>query len=140
MPESTKAEFKNIADNFWTKWQFPNCIGCVDGKHIRIKKPVKFGSMYYNYKNFFSIDFLAVVDANYKFITINVGSYGKDSDAGVFEHCPFRHAIESGQLSLPEESTLPRSTITAPYVFLGDEAFPLTEAIFTRPITARRGK
>lgn len=127
MPEPTEEDFKNIADNFWNKWQFPNCIGCIDGKHIRIRKPAKSGSMYYNYKHFCSIGLLAVTDANYKFIMVNVGSYGKESDAGVFEHCPFRHALESGQIPLPEESSLPGSTITTPYVFLGDEAFPLTE-------------
>ena len=127
MPQPTTEDFKNIATDFWTRWQFPNCMGCLDGKHIRIKRPPKSGSLYYCYKNFFSIGLLALTDANYKYIMVNVGSYGKDSDAGVFENCPLRKAIESGSIVLPKESTLPGSTITAPYVFLGDEAFPLTE-------------
>nr|CAI5829818.1 unnamed protein product [Callosobruchus analis] len=50
-----------------------------------------------------------------------------ETDAGVFENCPLRKAIESGSIVLPEETNLPGSTILAPYVFLGDEAFPLTE-------------
>ncbi|VEN61995.1 unnamed protein product [Callosobruchus maculatus] len=75
----------------------------------------------------FSIGLLALRDANYKFIIVNVGSYGKVSDAGVFENSPLRKAIESGSIVLPEETNLPGSNITAPYVFLGDEAFPLTD-------------
>ncbi|CAH1964721.1 unnamed protein product [Acanthoscelides obtectus] len=37
MPEPSEDSFKNIAQCFWDRWQFPNCIGCIDGKHIRIK-------------------------------------------------------------------------------------------------------
>lgn len=127
MPEPTEADFKKTSDDFWNKWQFPNCIGCVDGKHIRIKKPKKSGSMYYCYKNFFSIGLLAVTDANYRFIMVDVGSYGKENDASVFENCPLRLAIESGKIKLPGETLSPESPIKAPFVFLGDEAFPLTE-------------
>lgn len=136
MPEPSEDNFKNIAQCFWDRWQFPNCIGCIDGKHIRIKKPNKTGSMYYNYKSFFSIGLLAVTDANYKFVMINVGSYGKDNDAGVFDECPFRSAIEQGRLKIPKEQVLPGSNIEAPYVLLGDAAFPLKEYLM-RPFPER---
>jgi hypothetical protein len=36
-------------------------------------------------KNYYSISLPAVTDANYKFIAVDVGSFGKDSDAGVFD-------------------------------------------------------
>jgi hypothetical protein len=132
MPEPTVSSFKDIAKTFWERWQFPNCMGAIDGKHIRIKKPANSGSMYYCYKNFYSIGMLAVTDATYKFVTVNVGSYGKDSDAGVFDACPLRRGIESGRINFPEETILPGSTITAPFVFLGDEAFPLSEYLMSR--------
>lgn len=77
--------------------------------------------MYYCYKNFFSIGLLAVTDANYRSIMVDVGSYGKENDAGVFENCLLRLAIESGKIKLPDETHLPESPIKAPFVFLGDE-------------------
>lgn len=126
MPKPTVTSFKEIAQRFWERWQFPNCIGCIDGKHNRIKRPTNSGSMYYCYKNLYSIGLLAVTDAYYKFVIVNVGSYGKDSDAGVFDSCPLRRDIESGNIKFPEEATLDGSIITAPFVFLGDEAFPLS--------------
>jgi hypothetical protein len=75
-------------------------------------------------RNYYSISLLAVTDANYKFIAVDVGSFGKDSDAGFFYNCPLRRALTSGKKKkIPEEKYFPGSTIKAPFVFLGDEAF-----------------
>lgn len=38
---TTAEEWSKIADNFEQSWQFPNCIGAIDGKHISIKKTSK---------------------------------------------------------------------------------------------------
>jgi hypothetical protein len=78
-------------------------------------------------RNYYSVGLLAVTDANYKFIAVDVGSFGKDSDVGVFDNCPLRRALTSGKIKIPEEKYLPGSTIKEPFVFHGDEAFPLTE-------------
>ena len=45
-----KDNWEEIANDFWTRWQFPNCIGVADGKHVQIQAPWKSGSKYYNYK------------------------------------------------------------------------------------------
>lgn len=129
MTEPTMEDFKLIAQNFWDRWQYPHCIGSIDGKHIRIKKPKNSGSMYYNYKGYFSIGLLAVTDANYNFVVVDVGAYGKDNDAGVFDNCPLKRVLEQGRLKIPKEENLPGSNIKAPYVLVGDAAFPLKEYI-----------
>lgn len=86
MSTPSVSDFKNISQGFYENSNFPNCIGSIDGKHIRIKCPKKSGSMFFYYKQFFSIVLLAVADANYKFIMIDVGSYGKNSDGGVLSN------------------------------------------------------
>lgn len=43
----------DIATKFQERRNFPNVIGCVDGKHSHIKCPPKAGSLLYNYKQFF---------------------------------------------------------------------------------------
>lgn len=91
MPTPTVNDFKNIANEFYNKWDFPNCIGSLDGKHIRIKCPKNSGSMFFNYKQYFSIILMAIADANYKFLMINVGSYGKDSDGSVLCNTTLYH-------------------------------------------------
>ena len=52
---TTKEEWKHYAKRTAERWQFPNCIGAADGKHIAIKHPKDSGSEYHNYKGFFSI-------------------------------------------------------------------------------------
>lgn len=125
MKPPTAEEFKEIADTFYNKWGFPNCIGSIDGKHIRILCPKWSGSMFFNYKKYFSIVLQAVSDANCKFIFVEVGSYGKQSDGGIFRNSTLYKAIDNGALSIPEDNCLPSSSIKAPFVFIGDEAYPL---------------
>lgn len=92
----TEEEWRKIEQQFETVWNFPNCIGAIDGKHIRITAPAKSGSKFYNYKKFSSIVLLAVVDASYRFTLVDVGGYGKQSDAGTFSVSSFGQKFETG--------------------------------------------
>lgn len=87
----TESEWEVIAEDFNDKWQFPNCFGAVDGKHISIKCPPQSGSNYFNYKKIYSVVLLAVVDAHKRFIIIDVGSMGRFSDGGIFADSAFGH-------------------------------------------------
>lgn len=114
---------------FHTRFQFPLCLGAIDGKHIRIKKPNRSGSKYYNYKHFFSIVLLAVTDANGRFVVVDVGSCGGNSDGGVLGHSNFGKKLLSGTLSIPEKDVIPGTDIQLPYTFVADDAFPLRDNI-----------
>ena len=39
MPQPNKEKWLHISQGFQENSDFPNCIGAVDGKHIRIVKP-----------------------------------------------------------------------------------------------------
>jgi hypothetical protein len=68
---STEEEWKEVSNEFLIRWNFPHCIGAMDGKHVAIKCPANSGSNFYNYKNFFSIVLFAIVDADYKFLYVD---------------------------------------------------------------------
>lgn len=125
MKTPTEDSWKMIAKQFYEKWNFPNCLGAIDGKHIRIKCPPHSGSMFYNYKQFFSIVLQAVADPNYRFTTIDVGGYGKQSDGGTFHVSSLYNLLQAEALNIPSNDVLPSTTISMPYVFVGDEAYPL---------------
>lgn len=76
LPPMTRKDWRNVADGFYEKWNFPNCIGALDGKHVRIQAPKNSGSLFYNYKKFFSIVLMAICDADYVFKWVDIGDYG----------------------------------------------------------------
>ena len=77
-------------------WNFPNCVASIDGKHVRIKCPKLSGSRYLNYKGFFSVILQGLVDARYKFLSVDVGAYGRHSDSGIFLQSNLYQHLESG--------------------------------------------
>lgn len=124
----SKEEWKQIANDFEKRANFPHCVGAIDGKHIRITKPTDSGSLYYNYKHFFSILLLGVCDANYKFIFVDVGAYGKSCDSAVFKDTQFYAKLMNNSLELPDASPLSGNLLhISPYTLVGDEAFGLHE-------------
>ena len=73
---SSKEEWALVSQEFEDKWQFPNCLGAIDGKHIVIIPPPNSGSNYYNHKHTNSIVLLAVAGPNYECLFADVGSNG----------------------------------------------------------------
>jgi len=125
-PEPTTEHWLEISNTFYSKTNSPNCLGAVDGKHIRIQNLKSTGSLFFNYKKYFSIILIAVVDANLSFIYIDVGSYGKESDSNIFKKNSFGKKLYSNALNIPDPIPLPSSqSPPQPYVFVGDEAFAI---------------
>ena len=123
---TTSEEWQASADMFATKWQFHHAMGALDGKHVRIRCPAKGGSLYYNYKGFHSIIMMALVDAEYKFMWIDVGTAGSHSDAQIFNHSELKDAIDDGIIGFPNAAPLPGDDKDIPFFLIGDDAFALS--------------
>lgn len=70
---------------------------------------------------------MAIVDANYEVLLADVGTNGRISDGGVIKNTAFYDSLKKGELNIPLPEHLPGSNKTAPYVFVGDEAFQLQD-------------
>ena len=80
--------------------ELPKLCGAIDGKHIANRSPPNPGSLYYNYKNNFSIVLMVAVDAGYRFIVVDVGNYDSNSDTGIFKHSHFGQKFLLNELGL----------------------------------------
>ncbi|XP_061716935.1 uncharacterized protein LOC133524806 [Cydia pomonella] len=119
----TEQDWRIIAREFEQKWNFPHCLGAIDGKHVEIVPPSNSGSFYYNYKHRHSMVLLAIVDAKYRFLLVDFGTNGRVSDGGVLLNTKFYEKLERKTLNIPTAERLhPR---ILPYVFVADDAFPL---------------
>ena len=79
-------EWRKIAEGIFHEWNFPNCLGALDGKHIAIERPANSGSELYNYKKLFSTVLLAMCDSRYCFTLVYVGTNGRENDAQIFNN------------------------------------------------------
>lgn len=124
IPIPDKTKWESIAQKFETIANVPNCLGAVDGKHVRIVHPLN--SMHINYKGYSSIVLMAVADAEYRFVYANVGAYGKDCDSNVLRNCPLWKPIINDTMDLSDDKCLPGTqNPKLPYFLIGDDAFGL---------------
>ena len=106
IPQSA-AEWEEIAKGFEQRWGYPHCIGAIDGKLVIMRAPAKSGSLYFNYKGTFSVVLMALVDAYCKFIWVDVGAYGRQSDGGIFSNSNLGNALQApNSLHLPEDCSI----------------------------------
>ncbi|XP_041372439.1 protein ALP1-like [Gigantopelta aegis] len=120
-------EWRETANLFQSRWQLPNCLGALDGKHVTLRPPIGSGSTFYNYKSTFSIVLMAVVDADYKFMWVDVGCNGRISDGGVFEGCSLQQALDRRSSMFPDSAPCPGDERPPSYYIVADDAFPLQE-------------
>ena len=135
-----KQQFEEKMLDMEELWQFPCSWAAIDGCHIPLKCPdggLAACKEYHNFKNFYSVVLMGLVDAEYRFIWGSCGFPGNSHDSIIFQ---------STQLwtDLTERETIPPiakdlNGTTVPPLILGDSAFsfqpwlmkPFTNAVLT---------
>jgi len=69
-----------------------------------------------------------VADADYCFISVEVGTYGSSSDSNVLIHLTFGKLLDSKELNIPGPRVLPidAGVLSMPFVLVGDGLFALS--------------
>ena len=125
-PPTSQEHWLTLSNQFEEQWDLPHIIGALDGKHIRIQCPPGTGTLFHNYKGFFSMVLLALCDANYCFTLIHIGHYGSNNDSGILAQSEMGNRFESESINLPSPSHLEGYSFDPlPYFIIGDEIFPL---------------
>ncbi len=121
MPNS-EADFYKKMREMEEAWQFPCCWSAVDGCHIPIKCPaggLESSKEYHNFKNFYSVILMAMVDSNYRFIW---GSCGFPISI-IFQSTDVWTNLVQNKTLLKIGREINRNHI--PALILADSAFPL---------------
>lgn len=124
MPQ-TEEEFKQKALDMEEFWQFPFCWAAIDGCHIPMKCPpggLQACKEYHNFKNFYSIVLMAMVDSHYRFVWGSCGFPGNSHDAVIFKSTDLWTRIQEGLIPVIGK---PVGDVTVPPLIVGDSAFPL---------------
>ncbi|WKY16282.1 hypothetical protein Q1695_001173 [Nippostrongylus brasiliensis] len=133
-PTPTASTWAKAVQEFRRQWDYPAAMGALDGKHIACVCPSNTGSAFFNYKGYFSIVLLALVDANYKCIIYDLGASGRSSDAGIFMNSAMKTFLEQHDGDFPAAVDL-GSAGKVPCHFLVDQGFRLTPR-FLRPYSS----
>ena len=124
MPKS-REDFEEKILDMEKLWQFPCCRVALDGCHIPIKCPpggLEAGKEYHNFKNFYSVVLMAMVDSNYRFVWGSCGYPGNFHDAIIFKSTNLWYSIHDGLLPSVGKSF---DEVNVPPLITADSAFPL---------------
>ena len=106
-------------------WQFPCTWAALDGCHIPMKCPpggLAACKEYHNFKNFYSIVLMALVDSNYRFIWGSCGFPGNSHDSVIFQSTNLWNSIQEGMLPNVGKQV---GKVNIPPLIIADSAFPL---------------
>ena len=138
LPFPMKEAWLHSAAQFERRWNLPNCIGALDGKHVVLTQPANSGSQFYNYKGSFSMNLMAIANSEYRFMLIDIGAYGSQADGGVWKMSTMGTLFQEHKLNIPLGRRLPDfgDEGPVPYYLAADEAFPLQPDIM-RPFAGK---
>lgn len=111
-------------------FDFPYAFAALDGCHIPIKCPHDVAGRrdYYNYKNFYSIVLMALVDAKGRFIWAQAGMPGNVHDSTILQSTNIWHQLPD--ICHAAETRV--GNVAVPGLILADSAFPFRTFIMKR--------
>lgn len=130
-----KQQFEEKMLDMEELWQFPCSWAAIDGCHIPLKCPdggLSACKEYHNFKNFYSVVLMGLVDAKYRFIWGSSGFPGNSHDSIIFQSTQLWRDLTERETIPPIAKDL-NGTIVPPLI-LGDSAFPF-QSWLKKPFT-----
>lgn len=122
-PLPSTERLQKVAEEFKNKWDFPNCIGVADAKHILNQAYTEIGSSS-------SVILMVVVDASYRFLFVSITDYGSCL-ASEDSTCNFAEEIGENNKLLPPDRAIVDGGPAVPHVFVGSDVLPLYRNMIT---------
>ncbi|XP_064549530.1 putative nuclease HARBI1 [Drosophila montana] len=91
--QMTQQQIKQSRDYFYENYQLPRVVACVDGLQIRILKPVRDETIYFNDKDYYSINAMLVCNYNMEILAIDCTHPGSCSDHYIWSNSQAREYL-----------------------------------------------
>ena len=121
-------EIVKLVEKFYEAHGFPQCIGAIDGTHIRIKKTISSPTDYINRKRTYHLNFQAAIDYKFCFFGGVVKWPGNVHDARIFSNSLLNKKLRDGSIPKCSKTIVPREP-AVPICLLSDPAYPLLSYI-----------
>ena len=125
----TSEDWKQIEEKFRSRWNVSHALGPLDRKLFALKKPKKSGSEILQLQGLLFPGQLALVNTDYRFLWVDVGSSGSSSDAQIINCSKLKKNTENGTWGLPASEPLGEGGPDLHYFLLGDNSFALMPSI-----------
>ena len=125
---SSSEDFQSKILDVEEQWQFPFTWAAIDGCHIPMKCPPggnEASKQFHNFKNFYSVVSMSLVDAKYRIIWGSCGFPGNSHDSIILQSTTLWADLKNDKLLPPLMHT--EQGILIPPLIIGDSVFPLEE-------------
>lgn len=118
----TNEKLLEVADKFERLWNFPNCLGSIDGKHVRIQCPSGAGSEFSKLQKILFNCVASCSRCRWEILIYWCRRIREKQWWGSIQNSTFGKKLSRG-------FDLPRREL--PFLFVGDEAYPLKGNLMT---------
>ena len=123
LPDNTDEMRENVAE-FEAKYGMMQCFGCIDGTHIKIRRPLENSQDYFCYKQYFSLNVQAVCNYRGLFLDVDCRWPGSVHDAKMFANSSICQKLKNNELARNFTSIIPGKNPVGTYL-IGGPAYPL---------------
>ena len=136
----SEEEFLEKMREMESEWQFEYALSAIDGSHLPAKCPpvgAQAIKQYHNFKSFYSVILLGLVDSNYRFVWASLDAPGNTHDSTFQSTTLWSNIVSGGVLSEAVAKT--NDDIVIPLLILGDREFiwNLIKSLFNQKLQGR---
>ncbi|KAG8234293.1 hypothetical protein J437_LFUL015018 [Ladona fulva] len=129
----TREEWLRHAEAFNVPWNFPYCLGALDGKNIAIQATTKWGSgLILPMGEVITLTTKGLIELPYlmsQMLTTGLLTLMLDATEGCQMNCSLYDSLENDSASFPDHEPLPGRNMPVPYFFVADDAFAMRSYI-----------
>lgn len=120
----TEAKTQAPVSGFQDAHGIPQCLGALDGTHIKIKRPSVKPRDYRNKRGNYSLNVQAVCDYTSRFLDVVIKWPGSVEDVHIFVNSHINSSLRTGRVPAMERQIV-EDEEPVPVFLLGDPAYPL---------------